>query len=62
MLHDKNLHSIETMPNGNIAIAKDNVIKFYNPQRQEFEKALTGHVKTIYAVCPLFDGNLISAG
>ena len=50
MLHDKNLHSIETMPNGNLVIAKDNMIKFYNPQKEEFEKALTGHVKTVYAV------------
>ena len=31
------------MPNGNIAVAKDNIIKFYNPSKEEFEKALTGH-------------------
>lgn len=62
MLHDKNLHSIETMPNGNLVIAKDNIIKFYNPNKDEFEKSLTGHVKTIYALQPLPDGNLLSTG
>jgi hypothetical protein len=50
------------MPNGHIVIAKDNVIKFFNPQKEEFEKALTGHVKTVYCLLPLPDGNLLSAG
>lgn len=62
MLHDKNLHAIECMPNGNLAIAKDNLIRIYNPSKEEFEKNLTGHVKTIYCLCALKDGKLISGG
>ena len=50
------------MPNGNLAIAKDQMIRIYNPSKDEFEKSLTGHVKTVYALCPLPDGNLLSAG
>ena len=50
------------MPNGLLAIAKDNMIKFFNPQKEEFEKSLTGHVKTIFALQPLPDGNILSAG
>jgi len=50
------------MPNGNLAIAIDNMIKIYNPTKDDWEKALTGHVKTIYALCPLPDGNLLSGG
>lgn len=51
------------MPNGNLVIAKDNIIKFYNPLKEEFDNnILAGHAKTIYALCPLQDGNLISAG
>ncbi len=37
-LFDKNLNAVACMPNGNIAMAKDNMIKFYNPQKDEFEK------------------------
>jgi WD40 repeat protein len=50
VIHDKNLNAICTMPDGSIAIAKDNVIKFYNYEKDEFEKALTGHTKTIFAL------------
>lgn len=50
------------MPDGSFAVAKDTVIKFYNSSKNELEKALTGHVKTILALQPLPDGNLISAG
>ena len=50
MLHDQNLHSVETMPNGNLVIAKGDTIRFYNPQKEEFEKTLTGHVRPILAV------------
>lgn len=38
------------MPDGSIAVAKDNVIKFYSATKNELEKALTGHVKTILAL------------
>ena len=31
------------MPNGKLAIAVDNLIKLYNPNSQEFEKAFPGH-------------------
>jgi WD40 repeat protein len=50
------------MPNGNVAIAKDNIIKFYNPAKAEFERALTGHVKTIFTLAAHPDGTLFSAG
>jgi WD40 repeat protein len=45
-----------------LAIAVDNMIKIYNPLTKEFEKALTGHSKTIYALQALPNGNLLSAG
>ena len=38
------------------------MIKFYNPINSQFEKALQGHSKTIYAMCALSDGNIASAG
>lgn len=41
------------MPNGHLVIAKDNTIKFYNHLKEEFDKTLTGHNKTIYTTCPL---------
>jgi len=50
------------MPDGSIAVARDNLIKFINQDRNELEKALTGHTKTILALQPLPDGNLASAG
>lgn len=50
------------MPDGSIAIARDTVIKFYSAAKNELEKALTGHVKTIFTLVPLPDGNLLSAG
>ena len=62
-LQDKNLNSVSCMPNGQLVIAKDNQIKFYNHLKEELDsKTLTGHNKTIYATCPLQDGNLLSAG
>ena len=50
------------MPDGKLAVAVDNLIKFYNFQKEEVDKNLTGHVKPVLALCPTSEGNLLSAG
>jgi WD40 repeat protein len=60
--HNKNLNAMCTMPDGKLAVAVENLIKFYNVQKEEIEKTLTGHVKPIMCLCPTPEGNLLSGG
>lgn len=62
-MKSKNLFATTTMPNGNLVVAEDTVIKIFNPHNFQEIQGLQGHVKTIYALCPSKDGNtLLSAG
>ena len=63
-MYNQKIFSLVQLPgkNGLLAISSGNMIKFYNPVNSQFEKALQGHSKTIYTMCSLPNGNIVSAG